>query len=81
MPKGPQGQETHAHRAHRIFTRLPLRLEGLVLCIVVLVPVMFVATKFFPPEERGTVLVASCFVVAALYAFFGMGGRKRAKRA
>jgi hypothetical protein len=79
MPKGPQGQNPHVKRAHGVFRKLPLRLKALVLCIVILAPVMFIATRFFPPQDRGTILVVSCFALAALYAFFGMGKSGRTK--
>jgi hypothetical protein len=62
----------------RVWAKLPLRLKALVLCVLVLAPVMFIATRLFPPEDRTTILVVSCFGVAALYAF--LGGRPRAKR-
>lgn len=74
MPKGPQDKKSHAQKAHSIFTRLPLRLKALVLCIFILAPVMFVATRFFPPQDRNTILVVCCFALAAIYAFFGLGG-------
>jgi hypothetical protein len=80
MPKGPQGQNLHVQKVHKVFRKLPLRLKALLLCVLVLVPVMFVATKFFPPQDRNTILVISCFGLAAAYAFFGLGGRSRAKR-
>ena len=80
MPEGPQDRKHHLRKAHGVFRKLPLRLKALVLCVLVLVPVMFIATRLFPPQDRGTILVVSCFAVAALYAFFGTGGRSRAKR-
>jgi len=80
MPKGPQGHNPHIRKAHGIFRKLPLRLKALVLCVLILAPVMFIATRFSPPQDRGTILVISCFTLAAVYAFFGMGGRSRAKK-
>jgi hypothetical protein len=60
----------------KIWAKLPLRLKALALCILVLAPVMFIATRLFPPEDKNTILVISCFALAALYAFFGV--RRRA---
>jgi len=57
------------------FHRLPLRLRALILCVFVLAPVMFFATRIFPPEDKNTILVISCFALAALYAFFGIRRR------
>jgi hypothetical protein len=51
--------------------RLPLRLKAVVLVVLVLVPIMLIATRIFPPEHRKTILVVSCFALAALYVFFG----------
>jgi hypothetical protein len=79
MPNGPQGQNSYVRKAHNVFRKFPLRLKALLLCVVVLLPVMFVATRFFPPQDRNTILVISCFGLAAAYAFFGMGGRNRTK--
>ena len=79
MPEAPQGRKSSLRKAHGVFSRLHLRLKALVLCIFILAPVMFVATKFFPPQDRNTILVASCFGLAAIYAFAGLGARRRAK--
>jgi len=58
--------------------RLPLRLKAVVLCVLVLVPIMLIATCIFPLEHRKTILVVSCFALAALYAFFGTRRKPRA---
>lgn len=67
-----------ARKFYGIFSKLPLRLKGVILCILFVVPLMLLARKIFPPEDQGTILIIVCFFVAAVYAFFGMGGRKRA---
>jgi len=69
--------EKPARQKRPVFHRLPLRLRALILCIFVLAPVMFVATRIFPPQDKNMILVISCFGLAAVYAFFGI--RRRIK--
>ena len=53
----------------KFFYRMPLRIAGMILCVVVLTPVVFIASKLFPAVNRETIVVIAAFAIAASFAF------------
>jgi hypothetical protein len=53
----------------KFFYRMPMRLAGMILAVVVLVPIVLVASKLFPGMDRETIAIIVAFAMAASFAF------------
>jgi len=61
----------------KFFYRIPLRLTALILGAVVLVPIVLLASRLFPSEDRQTIALIVAFAMAASFVFPILGPRKR----
>jgi glucose-6-phosphate-specific signal transduction histidine kinase len=61
----------------KFFYRIPLRLTALILGAIVLVPVVLLASRLFPSEDRQTIALIVAFAMAASFVFPVLGPRKR----
>jgi hypothetical protein len=64
----------------KFFYRMPLRLAGMILSVVVLVPIVLVASKLFPSEDRETIAIIVAFALAASFAFPILGPSRPRKK-
>ncbi len=61
----------------KFFYKIPLRFTALILGAVVLVPVVLLASRLFPSEDRQTIALIVAFAMAASFVFPILGPRKR----